>query len=563
MNCQKCGSQIPDQATFCRHCGAKQKIAYDPEPKNPVIKRESGRKSRKKTKRRQKSPMKAVVVTGITILALAGVTTCFFFFGSELLKRGNGNLNTTVITNYSRVNSVQGSVLMLPWTDDEVVEIFENPSDNDGAVSGNTNVSHSIYTVVVNGIMYIVKNGSAELIDKGVRETYISNYGESIAYADGYDSKGIATTNLYVLDKGQRRKISDCFTGNAVFSPNGQYLFFSEKEAGKFTLRCFDGKENMTLVNNKSGLMPIAIMNGAKGIWYAAAEESGSIALHYAEGKNNTRIGNITFDNDIMMNADCSEIAFSDNENSYVCRTGKALIKGYPLMPDNIAVRWIQRQEKWTFGDSDDDYKNFRFLDIDSFWSALLFNDDSIMRVGKHDETISLIENAKNIHVSSDQKTIVYQRETGEVIRARLNKAKQTEQIIFDRSAFGNKNASYIYVSADCEIVCIVTGEGTLYYQEGEKEPVQVYGNRSQTSYYEVAFSDVSKMLYYIDEGILYSSEEGEVGKKVSGIEGEPYRIFTNSRFGVVVYSHGDYSDYFYRSTDGKTFTLVSNSLKK
>lgn len=81
MFCQKCGAKIPDQASFCRHCGAKQETTHKSEPEVPVVKKKPEKKTGKKRSRKKvKSPLKAVLLaTGTLVLVLICVIGFFGF----------------------------------------------------------------------------------------------------------------------------------------------------------------------------------------------------------------------------------------------------------------------------------------------------------------------------------------------------------------------------------------------------------------------------------------------------------------------------------------------------
>lgn len=617
MYCQKCGSQIPEHAAFCRHCGAKQGIASELEPKNPVIKRESGRKTGKKSKRRKKSPMKAVVVIGIIILVLTGVTTCFFFFESELLKRGNGSevessverasINkkvsdeTEVVSHsdqseeqnagvvattapeyvdiYIAKDSDHGTVLLFPMKDDDSIEI-----EDGGYFNGQQlNMDGSVHLVstwsgdlnIPGGNLYVLRDGNADIIGNNVDGSYLSAYGDAIAYSVASAEFETAKLYLYYKNRNEQVLLTDNFTKNAVFSPHGDVLLFTEADGYRYTLKCYDGKNITTLVENYSGgLSPVAITDDANLIWYASSEGYDDVGLYSFNGVSSTRIGDIFLGREVYLNADCTEIIFSDGTDGFICLNGKEAIKIEGN--DDLAMLRPPLERKtylWHYpiAEQDSSGNSTRICDVGTFQGSFLICGSIIYGIDNGSVFETSIRDVSGVHyktngrVSADQKSVVYLKEAaGGIFYATLD-GTQNRMLT-------SESVSWFATSSDCSVVCYVTENGDLFYQKDKKEPVRVSGalgvdpltNRIEEQKYSSAFAydDTTKNLYYVEGAKLYVSNDGGAGTVVSGIEGDAYAISKNA-LGLMVVARGATSDYLYRSTDGETFSFVSGVLEK
>lgn len=499
--------------------------------------------------RKRRVPIRALVflICAVAVLALIVVTAVTLFSRS---RRGGVTVRYKELYGISQTD--RGTLLIMPWKGKEPCEI-DLPADYSYSTYFNADRSFFAIRTHDTGSLYRIGGGEAQFIDDDVNRVFTAVTGDAAAYSDGFSGQS-EVSGLYVLKGDSGERISTGFTGEATFSPDGKHLLFTEVADDGYTLKLYDGKSLTDIITIEGrSLIPVAVSNGAERIFYCAQGSRDKIWLYCHDGKKETEVAQFSSEHSVFRNIRHDEVIFSDGSNYRICADGKKSVR---LRENSLAP--LTSYGMVYLSETSGRF-NRHTITYDTFRGTLFRGGNTVYRFGKDFEPESIVKRVSLAAVSTDNRTLVYLHAKGGLYRMDANKPGAEAFEITD------ENVLRFLISADGDAVFYVEEDGRLYDQRGKKEPVRISGRKGLDEVYgsyhvSCAYDEASKTLFYIEDGTVYASVGGKEGTEVTDVDGDAYMVSSNM-LGTSVFTHGRKTDSLYRSTNGKTFTLMTDEI--
>ena len=382
MFCEQCGAQLPDGATFCNKCGAKQSVSE----MSPV--EGTGKEGKKKG-----FPFVPVIIAGIIVVV--GIVIAAFFLFRPKEEGGLAFSEKTLIYSNGSFMKITG-------------EAFE--ADNIDEIKYNYDKSVAAYLTDDNVLYVIDSDLSPVEVEDDVYNMQVSYNGNAVAYTvgDEEDSKSV-TLYVYNVKKNTSVKIAtDVYSENYVLSPNGKqiaYLTDYESYTDNTLYTASVGKEGKKV--DKDGSIPIAINDNGKGLFYVNGSDSSNRKLYLYNGKESEKISrNVTYT--FYFNDTVSEVLFGKPGDTCYYKIG--MDEPVKAANDELDEVWNYQsymlQEDFDFGG----FSEAVILNRSSMKECIFTTDYDVMYLSKDcKDSVKLCDNSIiNIMVAANEKSLVY-----------------------------------------------------------------------------------------------------------------------------------------------------------
>lgn len=552
MFCTNCGKQLTDDVTFCGYCGT------------PVY-MEVAQPARKRGAR---------AVVALVLLAAACLIgfAVFFFMRAGRSAPAGEPANHIYLDNNVTIVSVDDAINIYP-VEGEALSV-------DGMHYYSTLSEDRTKIALVSsddgGALYLIENGEAEYLDEDVLFALISGDGSAIAYnkepkTDPVDGEFA----LYLHRDGKRTLLSERSSAYPpAVSANGRHLLMvnyegdadvpgSERALQEHDVLLTDGEEERLLGTYEGDVIPFFVSDDATRMIYmvmpADHPEEGLLILHDGEAETVLTNELDTADNGdtFAFNYDCTQIICKDTDGTFYL---------YPEEGERIALTGSDihvATPSGLLGCGDiDEYNGTYFYRVEKRYGIRDFRNtvyvdntpDGTMTfyVIEEDFSVRRIDRYVNAFlIAQDGRTVVYFK-NGTFFRVdALDPEAESVRIARD-------TAVSCEISDDGNILVYCNTEKELFYVEGENEPVRI-SRRLEENGFAYTWSDPGQVFFYIEDGELYASRNGEKGEIVEEFEGmECDAVVSNSM--IIYVNVQDGREYvLYISHDGETFTEVSH----
>ncbi|MBR0164314.1 MAG: zinc ribbon domain-containing protein [Lachnospiraceae bacterium] len=571
MFCTNCGKEIPQGVAFCPACGQAVTESAQQATTQPGAQTWQSAPSQK-----NKLPL---------ILAGCAAAVLLLIVAAVLLLKGGfpGRAKAdTLPAGYvarqdmlSRVNSDDETMLFGFHSGIVTLDGGEPAS----YVSMATSLDNTKAALITGEdmILYYVADGEATEIDDDVYGVWMSIDGSALAYCKG-NSRFYEGGPLFLWHPGDEKgtSVSDDCIGEAVFSANGAYLLFCEMTGEEeYVLTLYDVKngEWEEFTDSSRELVAVSVTDDASMIVYGESGDSYSdpTDLYRTDGKKDTYLGQVfgmlpSFW--VCFNKDCTEMIFYDLEEEvwyHMDRTGQLTeLSGadsfMPISPATTAsvAQDLTRGTRFIYGIPTFAGTFYREEYSDS--------DYTVYRFDKEFRSERFLRHVNLPSLSPDAKTMLYRRDDGIYSISPDAKSESEERLIVALDEDEISSASYNLTN---DITFYVDPDGVLFYMgKNGGEAVALTGRNGLDTYtfsssaeftFAYGYITGTDTLLFIEDGAAMRSISGGTPEELTEIEGDVYYIGGNSRMGLIVMTHLGSTDAFYVTTDGVTFTLVTD----
>jgi hypothetical protein len=513
--CSACGADVPETTSFCASCGSKAN--HTPSPIAPVDAGESASAAKfsfdfNKLKKFTQPAIAAAIALVVIIVAVNILTPAKYESGKGSVYIASGDGNVIIIPNGKNKVEIDGTLM-------------SSARSLDGTKAAALIREGGAQT----GLLYLITDKPQKITDE-VYAFWFSANGNAVAYITEYNFHE-GTAELWLHSGGKNTKLSSDFYifGNCAISPNGKVVAFVAVDGERHTGIVWNGKANELGRN----MHPVAISDNAKYIYYA--RDDVLFVQRGLKGEDRERLGdNIS---SIITNKDLSQVVYNSNSRAYISRKGGAR----ETLSGSMGSFILPLGTRSAFAAN-----NVRVLGVSNFSNTFYRNSDSaIIRINGKYETDSVARSIDNVYLANNGKTLTYMRNDKLYrVNGLASQAEPTQIVsgeVMDFVAASKGNAVF-FVNEDYEI----------YYQKGTGKPATVTNDLSSRHSYSLF---KGKTLFYVSDKELFVST-GARGKRVGGFEGDLQSVGADL-FSVNVVSSELGDTFYYRSTDGKKFSLI------
>jgi len=321
------------------------------------------------------------------------------------------------------------------------------------------------------GTLWFVTTSRATLVAEDVFSFTLSNTGRGIIfYTDRIGGDWRTTLNLYETNNSRLTRISeDAHFEASTISPDGRTVAFVVAHDAR-------GNEitGYMRVNNRNperlgdNILPIAVSNGGRHLYYIREDETGRESFHVRSGRNSNRlipeIGRTP--PTIMFNNDYSQIMFTMDGRTFFSRNGSerervsALeIQGL-LVPPNTQVN-LRHGFIQTYGVST--FANQVALSVDSNWETRLEVIDRRFEASMISGTAGL----RDAHISENGRTLLFVNRSGHLMSVDpTNNNPEATEIA--------RNLRFFVASSDASHVYFINSDNELMHVRGNRTPTRI-----------------------------------------------------------------------------------------
>ena len=524
--CTTCGAEVPITMKFCAACGMQAEHKEMPETMDAGAVASEVKKKFDFSIKKFIKPTIVVAVVIVAIIAAANIfTPAKYERSKDAVYIAQGDDSVVVVPNGKTRVEIDGYLI-----DYASISL-------DGTIAAALiGEKHGDYSS--DGYLLYLITDKPQLIDDGVYSFWLAASGNALAYAKEYESYE-GTAELWYYSAGKNTRITSDFNSYSAFaiSPDGKSIAFVTADGDMQTGYVWDGKINEL----GKDIRPIAISNGAKYIYY---DKNGAFFVQRGMNSDNREKLGDTYDMHTMYaNKDLSQIVYSSGSRAFISNKGGSReslsgnIRNF-LLPSGTAGYYSS---------------NIIMYGISSFGSTFYLNqDDTVVYINSKFETNNVARGTSNAYLASNGKTLTYLRNKSIYSLNGTNANTEAEEIV-------DKDVMSFVATADGGAVFFVNDMDELYYQKGKSKPVSVsdyFAFRGDGLGYSLFKGNT---LFYISDDELYVSTGGK-GKAISGIDGR-VRSVRGGYFTVNVTSYEDGDTFYYRSTDGNKFELISQDM--
>lgn len=578
MFCTNCGKEIRDGAAFCPECGqalagetaqqAAETVTPQPwqQSTETVTQQPPAKKSRM-----------PLIIAGVAAAALLLVVAAVMLLrgGSGRGGAGAEKLPDGYVARTDIMSSViSGDETILFGLRGEAVTLEGGETDMYVGTASSLDASKAAIVTGDDMILYYVSDGEVTEVDDGVYGMWMSPDGSALAYCrgEGYYYEG---QPLYLWHPGEEEGelISRDFVGAAVFSANGTQLLYSEMLGDEdYVLTLYDvkGGKGEEYYDSPNELVAVSVTDDASMVVFGENGESYSepTDLYVSDGTKDTYLGQV-FGADpsywVTFNKDCSEMVFYDLEEGvryHMDKTGKVTeLEGDEfsvITPATTAMisQSLTRGSRFIYG-------------IPTFAGTFYreaSTDTNVYHIGEDFQAERLLRHATAVSQSMDGKTLYYRRDDG-LYSLPANAESDKEETLLQE--LDGDTIAFATYSVENDIIYHAESDGALFYTASPGgEPEELTGRHGLDAYtyytssefsYAYGYISATNTLLFIEDGVVYRSVAGGEPEEVTEVEGEGYCIMGNMRMGMTIQTHLRNTDAIYVTTDGTTFTLITD----
>ncbi len=521
MKCPKCGNPIAPTARFCGVCGTaitqemlQEAVTNTASPSKKTL-------PSKKMLALGGIAVVAVVVIGVLINILKPSNYVILDNAPFFVRQNDGEIvithasGTTSTIEGEYANELQGSLDLSKGA--VVIETPDEQTDE-----------------YVRTLYYVSKDGIRAFADStgGYVQGIESADGSTVVFASDIDySNDRAEGVLRVFDGDTTHTISSEFYPNSNFcvSPDGSTVIYSADYDGEdFTTYMWKGGKSTSLDDN---LYPLAVSNGGKQIYFV---DDGK--LYVQKGDDRTRLTSDDSVAWVYFNKNNSEILFSTYDDTYLCVEGGERFS----LDGNMSSLVLPVGVNQAYSSS---YSQIVNVNLSTFKNVFYSTDAGVYRITEEFESERAVKSNDGAMLADDEKTIIYRSSGAVYMVDGFNKSAQATRLV-------DESVSDFRMSSDGKTLYYITYDGDLYYKKGTSEPKLIdYDLSSERS--QFAFHEKSNAVFYINDGELYSSKNGEKPALVNSVASDDLLFIVSS--GVVVIYNSNY-EIAYWSSDGVVF---------
>lgn len=353
--------------------------------------------------------------------------------------------------------------------------------------------------------LYIVKGNKFKMVAEDVVDFELSVSGKGLAYSVVEDEDD-RTYGLYLMKVGSKKGkevTTDMCNNNFVISPDGKSVAYYEAgdEDEPNELYFAKGKNGKKVTSKETELLGIS--NNGKYIYAICGEEDSSEANLYKFNKKGDRVklGKIS-DDDIMFNADHTQVMFFNDGKTYISNKGKDAIK---VANGELRIVGVPN--------SGAAYSDDATCPTDNLFNHVYtsYNEGSrsaILIKKNPDKNIKLASKVSGCTLDESGKYMYYLHDGEDLRVLKISHGNRAA----DKSKELAEDVDNFVVTSDRKRVYYISDD-TLYSVNGKK------GGRAKTiqsddlSYSLVLNS--KDVLFYEVEGDIYACSNGRTGKKV------------------------------------------------
>ncbi|MBR0163425.1 MAG: zinc ribbon domain-containing protein [Lachnospiraceae bacterium] len=552
MFCSNCGKEIADTSTICPFCR---------ESVTPM-----GVQAQGQALPAKKSRLPLILAGCAGLFAVVVLLVIFLMRGS---RTGSGS------GNYMRM----GALIYTINVGEEAGVVFENGKEPiDFPVDGHPSmITYSFDRTAIaavvretdsgNGTLVYYGDGEITGVDDDVSWAAVAPAGKGAVYVKGSHE----ARELWIWDGEETMRLTRMYTpgnkrdyGGAVFSPDGTKLLYLEENRDGMSLMLYDGKES-TEIETDDYLCPVMVSNDAKLVYYLSENRAGDPVLCLYDGKEIRDLSKVTTYTNYAyyyFNADATQLIFTDDKDDLRIVIGggepeKLAGSDFTMTAPVLMMRYATTNHEtyaMVYG-----VKTF----ADTYYYD--YSDGSFYRIGRDFKTEKKARRGTGYIISEDNRSVIYEKSNGDLVRLDLTGEKGEETVLFEDSH------EWMSASLDNRVVVLMSEDHAVYYIDasGEsveltgKDGVDMSGGRYNRSVIPVlCYHMPSDTVFFAEQGVIYASEGGGVPEKVGGLEGDAYALYGNE-FGVYIWTEGGEYDRLYYSADGVTFDLILDDVNE
>lgn len=400
------------------------------------------------------------------------------------------------------------------------------------------------------GELVIVKNG--KVIKTGIddaSDVVISTYGdtllyytdyEEISYYDSYygyyDTAYVGTLNLYNIKKDKVYEIAEeVLEDSAVLSPNGETVAYIADYEATDDFKGYYSIKGKTPVSVGKEKFVFAIADKAAYLYYV--DDDRIYAMK--KGKDGEKLVSGVYDIDVMVNADCTEMIFLNDDKTYI--TVKAGEKKKVSNDEfrSIVLNEDAMQEEGSFH-VNRTYVDITYTGVDTFKEKLFYSYGDIFFLSKKYASDRIVSGVYDYVLSEDGESMVYINTKHDIMKVTgFAKGGKETTLADDAEAYN------LYAGADLKYVYFRNEDEELCYIKGKKT------KKIADDVTRAAISEDGKSCYYVVDGeeLFYTSKAGKGKKLMTAEDGYIECEYSYGMTLVMAYDDDEYKVYL---MDGK-----------
>lgn len=550
MFCSQCGNQLPDGAAFCNKCGAKQEMpvvsevpaetvataeaptpAEAPAPAEtpvetttPVSQPEETTPAseaqpipeapipqpvpvvptpaqpgmptpvtEKPKKEKKGVPFFVWVLLVIMIVAVVAVGLIFILGG-----KGKKSTGYPKYTDKS-VTLTDETAFKLDGTSCEIEDMRSSDTNKDNTVHAYLNSDGELF--------FIDDNLKPVSIADEVTSFKMSYSGDYVAYLindeEDYDNQ---TLYLYDVKKDNSVKIdTNVYPYGLVLSPNGKYVSYIKDYEGSSDNTLYlagIGKEKQKI--DKDGSYPIAINDNGKYLYFINSSDGSNIKLYCYNGKENLKIAKNVSDS-FFFNESISELVFVRDGDGYFYT---------PSMSDPVKI--CSKSISGFYNGNEEaieDYASGRYGVIytkKSLKDSLFMAGGQVFWLNKTGtDSVKVCDSDMVAAIAADGKSLLALNK-GALYKFNSFSENMDPKLVCQYE----DDITYVIASDDLSQIYVVTEEDELYYVKSASKLERI-SNDFNYKTYRIAYNESAKMIYYVEDGDLYSAGKTAKSKKL------------------------------------------------
>lgn len=405
--------------------------------------------------------------------------------------------------------------------------------------------------------LVVIKNG--KVIKTGIDEAKgikISSCGDTLVYfsdceqkkykdkTSGYEYEGtieVGTLHLYYIKKNKDVTVAEeVVVSSAVLSPNGETVAYvadydaTDDFKGYYSV---GGKKEVEVGKEKR---VFAIADKGAYVYYMDVDR----LYVQKKKKDEEKLAGDIYSVKAYVNADCSELLFTNDGKTYITVNGKEKQK----VSGNVLNKILLNNDAATSSQKvrgEQGYVTVNYTGVESLTEQLYYTDVySIVYLKDDYETERVASYAESFVVSDDGESMVYVNGNSVV------KVTDFEKNGTNKDLNSDEDARAVYADGDLKYVYFLNDQKELYYIKGKKE-VKIADDVTS-----VTMSADGEFCYYVvEKEKFFYSKKGGKGKEL--YREDDARITCESDYGISVASiTEDSTETIYR-LDGKKMEVI------
>ena len=402
------------------------------------------------------------------------------------------------------------------YTDKSVTLTDETAFKLDGASceiedkrSSDTNKDNTVHAYLnSDGELFFI-DGSLEPVSIAdeVTSFEMSYSGDYVAYLindeEDYDNQ---TLYLYDVKKDNSVKIdTNVYPYGLVLSPNGKYVSYIKDYEGSSDNTLYlagIGKEKQKI--DKDGSNPIALSDNGKNLYFMNSSDDGNIKLYCYNGKENLKIAKNVSDK-FFFNESISEVVFVKNGDGYFYTP--SMSEPVKICSKSISGFYNGNEEVI------EDYVSGRYGIIytkKSLKDSLFMAGGQVFWLNKAGtDSVKVCDSDLVAAIAADGKSLLALKK-GALYKFYSFGENMNPKLVCQ----SEDDITHVIASDDLSQIYVVTEEDELYYVKSASKLERI-SNDFNYKKYRIAYNESAKMIYYVEDGDLYSAGKTAKSKKL------------------------------------------------